>query len=218
MRSFLNSGFYLLASASLFFLASCASLGPGKTKDGVWTVSWYGDKFHGRQTSSGEIYDMDDHTAAHRALPFGTRLELFYPATGRSTVVRVNDRGPFIQGRDLDVSRVAAKELGMTQEGVAQIRVRVLGSPGFRPVAQAAPGNEVHPVSGNWIIQVGSFSDRQRAIAFAGSVPADCGPAFVGGAGPHRVYVGPFEEHNAVLAVEAQLKSRGYSTLVRETP
>jgi rare lipoprotein A len=200
----------------LFFLASCASLGPGKTTDGVWTVSWYGDEFHGRQTSSGERYDMQDHTAAHRALPFGTRLELFYPASGRKTVVRVNDRGPFVQGRYLDISRLAAQELGIMGVGVARLQVKVLGSPGRHPLAEAVQDQEAAPLAGNWIVQVGSFGDRERAAAYARSVPADCGPTFTEGEGPHRVFVGPFSVHDEVLAAQAKLRSHGYSTLIKE--
>ena len=80
-------------------------------------ASWYGRKFHGRRTSSGEPYDMYAMTAAHRTLPFGTRLRVTNPRTGASVVVRINDRGPFHGSRIIDVSRAAAEELGLVGRG-----------------------------------------------------------------------------------------------------
>ena len=87
-------------------------------------ASWYGPNHHGRQTASGETFDQDALTCAHRTLPFGTRLRL--SVAGRSVVVRVTDRGPFVRGRDLDVSRGAARELGMIAAGVAILQSEVL--------------------------------------------------------------------------------------------
>lgn len=91
----------------------------------TWVASWYGEE-SGEVTASGERFDADDMTAAHRTLPFGTRLLVTYPGTGRSVVVRVNDRGPYVAGRDLDLSRGAAEALGMIEAGVAPVMVRVL--------------------------------------------------------------------------------------------
>ncbi len=87
----------------------------------VWRASWYGPKFHGRTTANGETYDQWGMTAAHKTLPFGTMLRVTNVDNGRSVVVRINDRGPFIPGRDLDLSRAAAEELGFG--GVATVRV-----------------------------------------------------------------------------------------------
>lgn len=84
-------------------------------------ASWYGPKFHGRPTANGEIFDMHQLTAAHRELPFGSRLRVTCPETGRSVMVRINDRGPFIPGRDLDLSRAAARRLGMEAQGLATV-------------------------------------------------------------------------------------------------
>lgn len=91
-----------------------------------WIVhaSWYGPGFHGNRTASGEVYDQYAMTAAHKTLPFGTRLRVTNPGNGRSVVVRVNDRGPFVAGRDLDVSRAAAEALGFA--GVADVRIQQL--------------------------------------------------------------------------------------------
>jgi rare lipoprotein A len=90
----------------------------------IGRASWYGPGFHGNRTASGEIYDQWSLTAAHRTLPFGTRLRVTNTANGRSVVVRINDRGPFIPGRDIDLSRAAADALGFA--GVATVRIEQL--------------------------------------------------------------------------------------------
>ena len=89
----------------------------------VMVASWYGQKYHGRQTASGVAFDMHAMTAAHKTLPFGTRLRVTHPCSRRSVVVEVNDRGPFIKGRDLDLSKGAAQALAMVDEGVARVHV-----------------------------------------------------------------------------------------------
>lgn len=90
---------------------------------GNWHASWYGTKFHGRKTASGEIFDQESFTAAHKTLEFGTLLRLTNPENDRSVIVRINDRGPFIRKRQLDVSRAAAAELGILENGVAELKV-----------------------------------------------------------------------------------------------
>jgi rare lipoprotein A len=102
------------------------SRGDRTAADPAWygRASWYGQAFHGRTTANGETYDMYAMTAAHKTLPFGTELRVTNTANGRSVVVRINDRGPFIPGRDLDLSRAAAEALGVG--GVANIKVQEL--------------------------------------------------------------------------------------------
>lgn len=95
-------------------------------------ASWYGPGFHGRLTANGEIYDMYDLTAAHRALPFGTTLRVTDLLSGRSVVVRINDRGPFIGRRVLDLSFAAAERLGMLHDGLAGVRIEPLEKPLLR--------------------------------------------------------------------------------------
>jgi rare lipoprotein A len=92
----------------------------------VGFASWYGQRHHGRSTASGERYDMHRLTAAHRTLPFGTRLRVTSVENGRSVVVRVNDRGPHVAGRLLDLSYAAAKTLGMVGDGVTRVELLVL--------------------------------------------------------------------------------------------
>ena len=90
---------------------------------GTMKASWYGPKFHGKLTANGEIYDQMALTAAHKNLSFGTLLKITNPKNGRSVIVRINDRGPYIQGRDLDLSKGAAIELGILKKGVAKLKI-----------------------------------------------------------------------------------------------
>ncbi|RKZ02237.1 septal ring lytic transglycosylase RlpA family protein [Candidatus Fermentibacteria bacterium] len=92
------------------------------------TASWYGLPFHGRKTASGETYDMNGLTCAHRTLPFGTILLVTNLGNGRSVRVRVTDRGPFVSGRIVDLSRGAAVALGMLDTGTAQVSLKVVGN------------------------------------------------------------------------------------------
>ncbi len=93
---------------------------------GFMTASWYGPKFHGKLTANGEIYDQMAFTAAHKSLPFGTMLKLTNLENGKSVIVRVNDRGPYINGRDIDLSKGAAIALGSIKNGVIKVKVEQL--------------------------------------------------------------------------------------------
>lgn len=97
----------------------------------VWSgmASWYGPRFQGRKTASGEHFDMTALTAAHPTLPFGTLLRVTYPKTGRSQLIRINDRGPFVEGRELDVSYQVATRLGLVSGGVGRLRIELLELP-----------------------------------------------------------------------------------------
>lgn len=102
---------------------------PIKKADGfseTGIASWYGKKFHGRKTASGERYDQNKMTAAHKTLPFGTRVRVKNKDNGKNAVVTINDRGPFVKGRIIDVSRAAAKKLGMINSGTAKVRIEAL--------------------------------------------------------------------------------------------
>jgi len=90
-------------------------------------ASWYGRKFHGRKTSNGEVYDMYGLSAAHKTLPMGVYVKVTHLKTGRQLTVRVNDRGPFVAGRIIDLSYGAAKQLGIVESGTAEIRLEALG-------------------------------------------------------------------------------------------
>lgn len=100
--------------------------GVGRQATTYVTASWYGWDFHGRQTASGEVYNMYDHTAAHRTLPFGTMVRVTNLRNGLNTVVCINDRGPFVAGRDIDLSYGTARHLGMLDTGLERVRLEIL--------------------------------------------------------------------------------------------
>ena len=122
--------FPALALATALVVAGslgCATTGPlaGGPPEQVGIASYYGRAHDGRRTASGEVFDMNGMTAAHRTLPFGTRVRVTNLANGREAVVRINDRGPFRKGRIIDVSYAAARRLGIVGPGVAKVRVEV---------------------------------------------------------------------------------------------
>ncbi|MFZ1281497.1 MAG: septal ring lytic transglycosylase RlpA family protein [Ignavibacteriaceae bacterium] len=90
---------------------------------GTMKASWYGPGFHGQKTANGEIYNQNSFTAAHKSLKFGTLLKITNLKNNKSVVIRINDRGPYIHGRDLDLSKAAATELGFISKGVSKIKV-----------------------------------------------------------------------------------------------
>ena len=144
-----------MALALLLAAAACARL-PRARQEGVevGVASWYGEEFHGRPTSSLEVFDMNDMTAAHRTLPFGTHVMVTNLANDRSVVVRINDRGPFVRGRVIDLSYAAARVLGLIGPGTAQVRLEILS--GVREPAPTA--------AAVWL-QVGAFSVQENAYA-----------------------------------------------------
>jgi rare lipoprotein A (peptidoglycan hydrolase) len=99
----------------------------GYDEEGI--ASWYGAPFHGRPAANGTIYDQEAFTAAHKTLPLGTEVRVTNLENGRSALLRITDRGPFVEGRIIDVSRRAARRLGFLGDGLAQVRVRALVSP-----------------------------------------------------------------------------------------
>ncbi|MCB1152203.1 MAG: septal ring lytic transglycosylase RlpA family protein [Deltaproteobacteria bacterium] len=117
----------------LLMQSACAQKFQVRDREDGWTqrgtASWYGKKFHGRQTASGEIYNMNKLTAAHPSLPFGTVVRVTSLTNGRSVIVRINDRGPSTGGRIIDLSYAAAKEIGMIQAGLMKVEVEVLETP-----------------------------------------------------------------------------------------
>ncbi len=113
-------------------------------------ASWYGVPFHGRRAANGEIYDMYELTAAHRTLPFESVVRVTNLKNGRTTEVRVTDRGPFVENRIIDLSLAGARELDMVTTGVAPVRLELLAGPSS-------------PQVGNFTVQVGAFLERENA-------------------------------------------------------
>ena len=181
-------------------------------------ASWYGRDFHGRSTASGEPYDMYALTAAHTILPIPTWVEVTHLGNGRSVIVEINDRGPFVDDRLVDLSYAAAEALGMLRAGTAMVEVRALGEPaGVAPVgfgaaesieagsrdystlseaAAVTPGEDDRPLQRIYA-QVGAFSQRDNALKLVGTLEAvGYDAVFVvsesGSAGGlHRVRIGP---------------------------
>ena len=182
---------------------------PGDAETGL--ASWYGGKFHGRKTSSGEIYDMYQITAAHKTLPLGTWVEVIHLETGRSIQVRVNDRGPFVAGRIIDLSYGAARMLGMVEKGVAPVRVRALAATGARV---AAP-------TGRFTMQLGSFTSRENAVAFAGTLQQRFNgvhlvPARLEGETVYRVRMGTYQSRDEARRAAQAVAGAGYDVVVME--
>jgi rare lipoprotein A len=164
----------------------------GATEKGI--ASWYGEPYHGRQTASGEVYDMYRLTAAHRTLPFGTVVRVTRRDTGDRVEVRINDRGPFIAGRIIDLSYAAAQAVGLDVDGVAPVQVEVVGRK--KPPERPPPARrEAHPADDCWWVQLGAFSSFDKARRIEQGLEADGEPAVAMEApgGLHRVRVGPFD-------------------------
>jgi rare lipoprotein A len=121
-------------------------------------ASWYGGKFQGRQTASGEIFDTNQFTAAHKTLAFGTIVQVTNLETGKTAVVRINDRGPFIPGRIIDLSRAAAAAIGLAGKGVARVRIEVLSPDSPQAAGLVAAGTAML-----YSIQVAAFRNRAYA-------------------------------------------------------
>ena len=119
-------------------------------------ASWYGPPYHNRRGSNGEVYDMHAMTAAHRTLPLGSIVRVVNIDTKASAVVRITDRGPFIEGRVIDLSKAAAEKVGMLQKGTTEVRLEVLKTP--VPVSDA----------GRWAVQIGAFDHETAARELAG--------------------------------------------------
>lgn len=155
-------------------------------------ASWYGPGFHGRRTASGEVYDMEAMTAAHRELPFGSRVRVINLDNGRETRVRINDRGPFARGRVLDLSRAAAREIDMLGSGTARVRIEVLEGVAA-PVARSGGGASVSIPEGCTLVQVGAFAEHRNAAELTRRLEAQGEPVrqVRGSDGLVRVLVGP---------------------------
>lgn len=161
-------------------------------------ASWYGVPFNGHRTSDGEIYNMYEYTAAHRTLPFGSIVQVTDLANGRQIDVRINDRGPFVNNRVIDLSYSAAKALGMIGPGTAPVRLQVISGP--------------NPMAGFFGVQVGAFqveanAERLRAGLAARYSPITIVPYDSPGGLFYRVRVGRLPTEQAAQQLAAQLRA-----------
>ena len=223
----LHVGCGALTLLLLITLAACRSPGPrgphgpgdpghGRGRPGKLVekgiASWYGPKFHGRRTANGEVYDMDGFTAAHRTLPFGTWVEVINLDNGRRALLRINDRGPFVKGRVIDVSRAGARELGLLGPGTARVEVRLAESP--VPRTRAASHRQ-----GPFLVQVGAFAEAHRAELLHEKLRRDFPSVRVDSDGTwHRVRIGPYEGRSQAERTVQELRRLGMSGLIVSMP
>ncbi len=176
-------------------------------------ASWYGRDFHGKKTSNGETYDMHGMTAAHKTLPLGVYLKVYNRENGRETTVRVNDRGPFVKGRILDLSFAAAKVLGVDTVGTALVRIEALGY-------KQAGGAERYKApdtydAGDYTVQIGAFKERANADRLSGEIRKLHGFSEVRMTNVnndifYRVYAGKYSSLKAAEEAEKRFAEDGY--------
>ena len=179
----------------------------GYTEEG--NASWYGNPFHGRHASNGEIYDMYKLTAAHRTLPFETMVRVTNLNNGKTTTVRITDRGPFVDNRIIDLSLAAAREIDSVGPGVVPVRLEVIGNVDVAALTE-----------GFFTVQVGAFRDRTNAERLRDRLSVTYSPIFIQqydspeGAF-YRLRVGKVSGEDAAKDLAAQLRDKeGFTTLV----
>ncbi len=183
-------------------------------------ASWYGTKFHGRSTSSGEIYNMHAMTAAHKTLPIPVYVEVKNLDNGRSMVVRVNDRGPFIDGRVIDLSYAAARKLGVDGPGTANVEIRTVGVGPSQPksVVRTIPLAKEFEQNALLFIQMGSFSSHDNAtklvqnLVDANESTAQISNLQTSDGVLYRVWVGPLLDIDEANAIVRRLRGKGFQT------
>jgi rare lipoprotein A len=177
-------------------------------------ASWYGPDFHGKKTSNGETYDMHGMTAAHKTLPLGVFVKVENRDNGEETIVRVNDRGPFVKGRIIDLSYAAARKLGVVQNGTARVRVEALGylSEGERGRETYSPANYDR---GIYTVQTGAFTVPANAERLASAMKemhgfSDIRKTEVNGDTFYRVYAGKYTSLKTAEDARERFERNGY--------
>jgi len=169
-------------------------------------ASWYGNEFHGRRSSNGEVFDQYKLTAAHRTLPFDTMVRVTNLSNSKSTTVRITDRGPFVENRIIDLSLAAAREIESVGPGVVPVRLEVLGN--------------VDVTVGFFTVQVGAFHDRGNAERLRDRLSLSYAPIFIqqfdsSDGTFYRVRVGKVSGQDAASAFAGQLRAKeGFNTLI----
>jgi rare lipoprotein A len=184
-------------------------------------ASWYGKDFHGKKTANGEIYDMYAITAAHKTLPFNTYVSVNNLENGRKLKVRINDRGPFVRGRIIDLSYKAADKLGIIGPGTARVEVIALGMAAVQGPKTTEP-KTFDPVDyhkGNFTFQVGAFLDRKNAERLEAKLAKTYTNAHIatfqrGDKTFYRVRVGQFNDLKKAIEYEKKLISDGYDPMI----
>jgi len=172
------------------------------TEEGI--ASWYGSDFHGRRTANGEVYDMYKSTAAHKYLPLGCYTRVTNLRNEKSLVVKINDRGPFVKNRILDLSYGAACSLGMAADGLAPVRIELVQLP-----------EKIGP-EGGFFIQIGAFSYRSNADHLQQKLSSDYPAHLVVYQRPdsselYRIWIGPFDHISSAQKTLRECESMGYT-------
>lgn len=185
---------------ALFWVVSSSAI---ETERGI--ASWYGPGFHGRTTANGETYNMNEMTAAHKSLPFDTRVRVIDLDTGKSVVVRINDRGPFVAGRIIDLSYAAARALGIDQKGTARVELQILSD-----------AHETENGTNGYYIQAGSFTGKTNAIQQMNRIWKRTGfkPRIFSSGGYYRLFMGPWKERKEAEALLARMKRKGLDGMI----
>ncbi len=170
-------------------------------------ASWYGKKFHGHLTSNGETYDMYSMTAAHKTLPLPSYVKVTNLDNGRQAIVRVNDRGPFHEGRIIDLSYAAAYKLDVIRTGTANIELEVI-------TVERPTNRPLQAPLAQYVIQVVTSTHQYRVEQLATQLSEQLtAPSFVQtSAQQHRLFIGPFTDYNLTQSMLEQVKSLGYET------
>ncbi|MFH0933319.1 MAG: septal ring lytic transglycosylase RlpA family protein [Nitrospirota bacterium] len=206
---------FSLISVFFFLLSSCASARYETDISPHYVLaSWYGPDFHGRPTASGEIFDMNAFTCAHREYPFGSKLKVTYLSNDKTTSCLVNDRGPFIDGRDLDLSYAVARELGLIEEGVGAVRIEYMGRDNsyIRQIRDISNAGLV-------TIQVGSFKEVSNATRLKMALELRYDKVYItdadiNGSRFYRVRIGTFHAKNDAFHFAKILLDEGYEVLI----
>jgi rare lipoprotein A len=176
-------------------------------------ASWYGPNFHGKKTASGERFNMYRYTAAHRTLPLGTKIRVVNVDNGKSVVVRINDRGPYAKGRILDLSKRAARKLGMLSTGTAHVKLYLVKGNVSKQQHRAARSHQ----SEQFTIQLASYQNRSNAKQKAAQIRgARVAAVKVGRKTVYRVYYGKYNSKDAARRQLSKLKRRGVDGFIKQ--
>lgn len=179
----------------------------GSTETGI--ASWYGHPYHGRRAANGQVYDMEKLTAAHRTLPFETWVRVRNLTNDRSVEVRIQDRGPFVRGRIIDLSKASARQIDMIGPGVAKVKLTIIAAP---------PGRVIDIQPELFAVQAGAFRDRAKAESIRTAMESQFGVARIvdrgADGGIYRVLVGQEEDEARASALAERIRQTGTAAFV----
>lgn len=205
---------YSAITILLAFLSACSStkdLSEYENKTGILIetgiASWYGPNFNGKQTASGETYNMDELTAAHRTLPFNSILRVINKSNNKSVIVRINDRGPYLKNRIIDLSKEAARRINLIEKGSTEVKLFLL-SESTLPINIKVP---------HFTVQIGSYKTKSDALSFASRISESrIVEAVVNRQKYYRIYIGLFKEKSDAENKLRTLQNKGIDGFVKQ--